>query len=297
MACTQADTDANKNSFNIWVSDGVGGGTCYTNIHPDEKNVYLVMADTAEGEALINAISGGELSLTNAEFAAASASLVELGVQGDDYLLTTLMDKIDIYRTQGGLDRTNAPTSSPSGAPSFSPSVSLAPSKSNSPSISTNPSISLQPSEQPSISENPSMSSEPSRYSSTEPSLQPSDNTDVPSSQPSTIPSISAIPSSQPSSIPSLQPSLSTEPTTDSTGTPSATPSVSGVPSLGPSVSSQPSLAPSQISQVARTTTDNVFNNIANDPEIAHIILETQLTMKKGGVLVCGSAGEIESGK
>ena len=119
----------------------------------------------------------------------------------------------------------------------------------------------------------------------------------MPSSQPSTIPSISAIPSSQPSSIPSLQPSLSTEPTTDSTGTPSATPSVSGVPSLVPSVSTQPSLAPSQISQVARTTTDNVFNNIANDPEIAHIILETQLTMKKGGVLVCGSAGEIESGK
>lgn len=56
-------------------------------------------------------------------------------------------------------------------------------------------------------------------------------------------------------------------------------------------------MEPSQISQIFRTIHDDAHEAIANDANIAEIVLETQLTQKTGGVLVCGSANEIESGK
>jgi hypothetical protein len=76
---------------------------------------------------------------------------------------------------------------------------------------------------------------------------------------------------------------------------PSSLPSFSTVPSSVPTTTSEPSSEPSQISQIARTVNDNVFDLIANDPDITYIILETQLDQKSGGVLVCGSEGEIAS--
>lgn len=88
-----------------------------------------------------------------------------------------------------------------------------------------------------------------------------------------------------PSNLPSNMPSLS--------GSPSENPSKSVEPSSSPSVSAVPSLEPSQISHVARTFNDNVFHDIANDPDIAYVILESEYHGKSGGVLVCGSKNEI----
>jgi uncharacterized protein (DUF1501 family) len=50
---------------------------------------------------------------------------------------------------------------------------------------------------------------------------------------------------------------------------------------------------PSQLSQIARTRHDSILALIANDNLIARVVLETQITQKSGGVLVCGSSGEI----
>jgi hypothetical protein len=52
-------------------------------------------------------------------------------------------------------------------------------------------------------------------------------------------------------------------------------------------------MEPTQISHVARTFNDNVFYNVANDPDVAFVILESEYSGKTGGVLVCGSEGEI----
>jgi len=52
-------------------------------------------------------------------------------------------------------------------------------------------------------------------------------------------------------------------------------------------------LEPTELSQIARTTNDNAYNLIANDSNIIDVVLETSLTQKRGGTLVCGSIGEI----
>jgi hypothetical protein len=50
---------------------------------------------------------------------------------------------------------------------------------------------------------------------------------------------------------------------------------------------------PSELSQIARTVTDGIYATIVNDPNVAYVALKTQLEQKSGGVLVCGSSGEI----
>lgn len=202
--------------------------------------------------------------------------------------------------------------------PSGSPSESVAPSEANGksripstepssePSSSNSPSLepSNEPSSEPSSSNNPSSgpteSISPSEYTG-QPSNSPST-----SSQPSFSPSVSVHPSGIPSEQPSSLPSFSTvsaetfyvHTTLFSSNLIYSDPYRNlcvQVPSSVPTTTSEPSSEPSQISQIARTVNDNVFDLIANDPDITYIILETQLDQKSGGVLVCGSEGEIAS--
>ena len=260
--------------------------------------MYLIRNDTETGPRYISEISNGVLDWTAATHSMADwdaligDDIEYWGKDGDTLLFSDLMDSLNIYNTQGGLDVTDAPTSVPSSAPTETPSISLVPSTTQVPSSSSVPSLSVNPSSQPSVSVSPSTSTEPSSQPSALPSSRPSSNiTTVPlaSSSPSSIPS------EQPSSMPSLQPSESYVPSSLS-GEPSGVPSLSSQPSLVPSTSSEPSMPPTQLSQISRTITDSTFDIIANDEDVTHIILETQLTLKKGGVLVCGSEGEIAPG-
>ena len=117
---------------------------------------------------------------------------------------------------------------------------------------------------------------------------------ELPSNQPSQQPS--SEPSLQVSRQPSALPSFSAKPSSLSRS-PSLVPSMSGQPSSIPTESAEPSLNPTELSQIARTENDNIFETIANDGAITRVVLETQMTMKSGGVLVCGSQGEIQSSK
>ena len=310
MAC-QAD-DADNYSFAVWFD-----GICWQNVHPQESNVYLVKDSTTSDHSV-----NGNLDWTSepanfnmAAWTAAASNTVNFeywGRKGDVRILAELMDSLGIYVQEGGLPVTAAPTGNPSAAPSESPSMSLMPSMSLVPSIkSDSPSISSGPSLEPSSSLQPSTSAAPSSQPSSIPSAEPSS-----SFAPSDVPSLSGMPSisssSGPSSegesegpsavpsisiAPSMKPSTSSGPTLDSSVRPSGEPSFSTVPSLVPSSSAFPTLPPSQLSHVARTKNDRIFYLIVNDSAITYVILETKLTQKSGGVLVCGSSGEIASSK
>eukprot|EP00571_Detonula_confervacea_P017647 CAMPEP_0172312770 /NCGR_PEP_ID=MMETSP1058-20130122/18549_1 /TAXON_ID=83371 /ORGANISM="Detonula confervacea, Strain CCMP 353" /LENGTH=2999 /DNA_ID=CAMNT_0013026315 /DNA_START=101 /DNA_END=9097 /DNA_ORIENTATION=+ len=279
MAC-HAD-DAEKINFNVWLTD-----TCYRHVHPQESNVYLITDHDKIGRGV-----DGELHWTDSPIYPDDFTMDEWatfsgkeywGRKGDKPKLSKLMASLDVYGLAGGLDVTAAPTSTPSAPPSGTPSVSSIPTTSKSP-------VNARPSSEPTMSDMPSISSQPSSQ---------------PSFEPSSLPSVSSSPSSGPST--SEMPSDS--PTIDLLGTSSPVPEVSS-PSSPPSVSLQPSgqpsgeqpsmgpsMEPSQLSHVSRTISDGVFEAIANDAlPIVSVVLETQLTQKSGGVLVCGSSGEIEA--
>ena len=317
--------DASKTGFTIF---DYTSSTCFLNVHPEDLDVYYVRDEAAiavGADGIIPWISSG-LTMDDWDAVIGNRTLYDYyGRTGDILAMESFMERLGIYTAQGGKDVTRAPTTSPSEMPSYGPSYSLNPviNPSDVPSSqpSETPSLSLAPSESPSDSFKPSDSIQPSLAPSDEfssaspseslkPSLTPSQYPST-SLEPSVSPSESRQPSDNPSltpsqepsgissSVPSLSlapsesPSKSLAPSDSPSEQPSSMPSKSSAPSSIPSFSGMPSLEPSQISHVARTFNDNVFHDVANDPDIAYVILESEFHGKTGGVLVCGSEGEI----
>jgi hypothetical protein len=309
--CDSADAD--QKGFAVFESSS---STCFQNVHPEDFDVYFVRDETSITHGADGVILWGVADLTMEYWSTVinNRTLYDYhGRTGDVVVLETLMERLGVYTSQGGLEKTNAPTLSPTEFPSSIPTLSLSPGifPSEVPSLtpSSFPSDSVHPSIAPSASQSPSTSMEPSSSPSVDEESSSPSKSSQPSEEPSSAPSSSQVPSSlpskpqYPSDIPSVSPSSSSAPSSipssslEPSGTPSdqpsSMPSLSAAPSSIPSVSSAPSLEPTQWSQQARTYNDNVFKSIANDPDIAYVILETQYSQKAGGVLVCGSTGEV----